>query len=141
MLNYDSDATQLGSDEDSATQYESEEWRVCLIDLQYKYGEREIRLFLSFIAPRTKPQLAPAHEWSDDCVSDKQDRRRGGELGGRPRLRLSEGKLSRQQYCRVLSLSAVILHVCALGQSPDYFRTLAKYFVLCSVCGAGLSTR
>jgi hypothetical protein len=26
VLNYDSDATQLGSDEDSATQYESEAW-------------------------------------------------------------------------------------------------------------------
>ena len=26
VLNYDSDATQLGSDEDSATQYETEEW-------------------------------------------------------------------------------------------------------------------
>jgi hypothetical protein len=37
-----------------------------------------------------------------------------------------QGSVSRQQYCRVLSLSAVILHVCALGQSPDYFRALAK---------------
>jgi hypothetical protein len=66
VLNYDSDATQLGSDEDSATQYESEEWE-SVSDL---YGtEKES----DSSSHGSKPQFAPAHEWSDDCVSEKTE--------------------------------------------------------------------
>ena len=57
-LNYDSDATQLGSDEGSAMQYESEEWDSMSSD---------------YSSHGSKPQLAPAHECSDDCVSEKKE--------------------------------------------------------------------
>ena len=66
VLNYDSDATQLGSDEDSATQYEYEEWE-SVSDL---YGTE---LESDSSSHGSKPQLAPAHEWSDDCVSEKTE--------------------------------------------------------------------
>ena len=55
VLNYDSDATQLGSDEDSATQYESEEWE-SVSDL---YGTEKESDSSSY---GSKPQFAPAHD-------------------------------------------------------------------------------
>ena len=61
VLNYDSDATQLGSDEDSATQYFSED------------TEKELSEESDSSSHGSKPQLAPAHEWSDDCVSEKTE--------------------------------------------------------------------
>ena len=66
VLNYDSDATQLGSDEDSATQYESEELE-SVSDLYGTENESDSS------SHGSKRQLAPAHEWSDDCVSDKTE--------------------------------------------------------------------
>jgi hypothetical protein len=68
VLNYDSDATQLGSDEDSAKQYESEEWE-SVSDL---YGT-EKESDSSSHGSKPGAQLAPAHEWSDDCVSEKTE--------------------------------------------------------------------
>ena len=61
VLNYGSDATQLGSDEDSATQYFSED------------TEKELSEESDSSSHGSKPQLAPAHEWSDDCVSEKTE--------------------------------------------------------------------
>ena len=56
----------VGSDEDSATQYEYEEWE-SVSDL---YGTE---LESDSSSHGSKPQLAPAHEWSDDCVSEKTE--------------------------------------------------------------------
>ena len=68
QLRHDAGAAraQLRSDEDTATQYESEEWE-SVSDL---YGtEKES----DSSSHGSKPQFAPAHEWSDDCVSEKTE--------------------------------------------------------------------
>ena len=56
----------VGSDEDSATQYESEELE-SVTDLYGTENESDSS------SHGSKPQLAPAHEWSDDCVSEKTE--------------------------------------------------------------------
>ena len=56
-------STQLAFDEDSATQYFSED------------TEKELSEESDSSSHGSKPQLAPAHEWSDDCVSEKTARR------------------------------------------------------------------
>jgi hypothetical protein len=101
VLNYGSDATQLGSDE----------------DLRYaiflrRYGEGIVRGKSDSSSHGSKPQLAPAHEWSDDCVSEPGDAWIHGY--SLPKAVLQEGYLYCSIACFCPKAAILLQYVCAI---------------------------